>query len=105
MKPIITDSVEGGIGFSYIVNIEVIDAGNQTYIIAPNPVSTQSKLIFDRENQEEATITFFNENGLIVHEVQSREQSVSINRSQFRYLFLCIEFRRVMKDHSWENLR
>ena len=73
----------GGIGFSYIVNIEVIDAGDQTYIVAPNPVSDESKLIFDNENQEEVTITFFNENGSIVHEVQSTEQSISINRSQF----------------------
>jgi len=66
----------GGIGFSYAVNLEVIDAGSQTYIVAPNPVSSESQLIFDNENQENVTITFFNEKGEIVLEKTSSEQSI-----------------------------
>lgn len=73
----------GGIGFSYPVNLDVIDAGNQTYIVAPNPVSHESQLIFDNENQENVTITFFNERGEIVHEESSSDQSISINRTKF----------------------
>lgn len=74
----------GGIGFSYPVNIEVIDAGGQYYIVAPNPISSQSQLIFNNENQEEVTISFFNENGELVHEETSSEQSVSISRAKFK---------------------
>jgi hypothetical protein len=73
----------GGIGFSYAVHLEVIDAGDQTYIVSPNPVSDESQLIFDNENQENVTITFFNERGEIVHEESSSEQTVSINRASF----------------------
>lgn len=74
----------GGIGFSYSVSVDVIDAGSQTYIVAPNPISSESQLIFDNENQEKVTITFFNEKGEIVHEETSSEQSVTINRTKFK---------------------
>lgn len=74
----------GGIGFSYPVSVEVIDAGNQEYIIAPNPISTESQLIFSNDNQEEVTITFFNESGNLIHEATTSEQSISINREKFK---------------------
>ena len=73
----------GGIGFSYAVDLDVIDAGNQMYIVSPNPVSDESQLIFDNENQENVTITFFNERGEIVHEESSSQQTVLINRGSF----------------------
>ena len=73
----------GGIGFSYPVNVDVIDAGNLTYIVSPNPVSSESQLIFNNDNQEKVTITFFNERGEVVHEESSTEQSVTIDRSKF----------------------
>lgn len=74
----------GGIGFSYPVNIDVIDAGEESYIVAPNPVSSESQLIFDNDNQEEVTISFFNENGELIYEEKSAEQSVSISREKFK---------------------
>lgn len=74
----------GGIGFSYPVFVDVIDAGNQSYIVAPNPVSNESQLIFDNENQEEVTISFFNERGELMHETRTTEQSISINRTLFK---------------------
>lgn len=74
----------GGIGFSYPVNVDVIDAGDQSYIVAPNPVSSVSELIFDNDNQEQVTITVFNERGEVVHEMTTSEQSVSINREKFK---------------------
>jgi len=73
----------GGLGFSYSVNIEVIDAGDETYIVSPNPVSAESQLIFNNENQEKVTITFFNERGEIIDEQSSSEQSILIDRSNF----------------------
>jgi hypothetical protein len=74
----------GGIGFSYAVNLDVIDTGSETYIVAPNPVSSESQLIFDNENQENVTITFFNERGGVVHEESSSEQSITIDREKFK---------------------
>ena len=74
----------GGIGFSYAVNLDVIDAGSQTYLVAPNPVSSESQLIFDNENQENVTITFFNEKGELIHEEMSSEQSIVIDREKFK---------------------
>lgn len=74
----------GGLGFSYIVDIEVVDAGDQKYIIVPNPVSNESKLIFNNDNQEEVTITFFNEKGEVLYEETSSEQSISLQRDQFK---------------------
>lgn len=73
----------GGIGFSYPVNVEVFDTGEEKYIVAPNPVYAESELIFDNENQEEVTLTFFNENGAIILEKTTTEQSVKINRAEF----------------------
>ncbi|MDG1333910.1 MAG: T9SS type A sorting domain-containing protein [Crocinitomicaceae bacterium] len=74
----------GGIGFSYIVNVDVIDAGTQNYIVTPNPVEDKSQLIFDNENQEKVTITFFNERGEIMLEETSSEQSIAIDREKFK---------------------
>ncbi len=73
----------GGVGFSYIVDIEVIDAGDQKYLVAPNPVYNESKLIFDNDNQEEVTITFFTENGEILFEEVTSEQSITLQRDKF----------------------
>ena len=73
----------GGIGFSYLVNTEVIDTGEEDYVLAPHPLVDESLLIFDNENQELITITFFTERGEIVKEVQTSEQSISLNRSDF----------------------
>lgn len=73
----------GGLGFSYSVNVDVIDAGDQTYIVSPNPVYNESQLIFNNENQENITITFFNERGEVIGEQSSSEQSIAINRSKF----------------------
>ena len=73
----------GGIGFSYLVNTEVIDTGEEDYVLAPHPLADESLLIFDNENQELITITFFTERGEIVKEVQTSEQSISLNRSDF----------------------
>lgn len=81
----------GGIGFSYPVNVDVIDAGNQAYIVAPNPISNVSQLIFNNDNQEEVTISFFNERGELVRETITTEQSISINRTLFKqgvYIFV-----------------
>lgn len=81
----------GGIGFSYFVSIDVIDAGNQAYIVAPNPISNKSQLIFNNDNQEEVTISFFNERGELVHETITTEQSILINRTLFKqgvYIFV-----------------
>jgi hypothetical protein len=73
----------GGIGFSYSVNTEVIDTGEENYVLAPHPLVDESLLIFDNENQELITITFFTERGEIVTVLQTSEQSVSLNRSDF----------------------
>ncbi len=81
----------GGIGFSYPVNTEVIDTGEENYVLAPHPLADESLLIFDNENQELITITFFTERGEIVKELQTSEQSISLNRSDFGsgiYLFV-----------------
>ena len=81
----------GGIGFSYPVNTEVIDTGDDDYVLAPHPLVDESVLIFDNENQELITITFFTERGEIVKELQTSEQSVSVHRSDFSigvYIFV-----------------
>lgn len=81
----------GGLGFSYPVNVDVIDTGEENYVIVPHPLVDESLLIFDNENQELLTITFFTERGEIVKEVQSSEQSITILRSDFtsgNYLFV-----------------
>lgn len=81
----------GGIGFSYAVNTEVIDTGDEKYVLAPHPLADESLLIFDNENQELITITFFTERGEIVKEMQTSAQSISLNRSDFGsgiYLFV-----------------
>ncbi len=74
----------GGIGYSYIVLVDVYDAGNQSYIVTPNPISSESQLIFDNDNQEKVTITFFNEVGEIIREETSTEQSITIKRDTFK---------------------
>lgn len=74
----------GGIGFSYPVSVDVIDAGNEQYIVTPNPVFDESELIFNNENQEEVTITFFNVRGEIVDETTTSQQSITIKQEKFK---------------------
>ena len=88
-----------GIGYSYIVLVDVYDAGNQSYIVTPNPISSESQLIFDNGNQEKVTITFFNEVGAIITKVTTTEQSITIEREAFKQgvYFFVLKFDGIIK--------
>ena len=91
-----------GIGYSYIVLVDVYDAGNQSYIVTPNPISSESQLIFDNGNQEKVTITFFNEVGAIITKVTTTEQSITIEREAFKQgvYFFVLKFDGIIKSIS-----
>lgn len=73
----------GGIGYSYLVKVEVFDAGEQAYLLQPNPLMDESQLIFDNENQERIAITFFDQSGKFIRTLHTTEQMVTLRRADF----------------------
>ncbi len=55
----------GALGYTYIVQVEVLDIGESNYLIRPNPISENTLLIFNNDTNSEVR--------LIVHDFKGSE--------------------------------
>lgn len=55
----------GGIGFSWIVSAEVIDVGENNYILRPNPINSTTELLFNNDSGKEFKLNVYDFNGQI----------------------------------------
>lgn len=68
----------GGIGFSYIVETEVIDLPQNNYRLSPNPVEDVSILRYDNDAGHEIEVLIYSSNGLLVQQLSSKTDQVKI---------------------------
>jgi len=69
----------GGIGYSEILNIRVIDTGKAAYLVSPNPASGFCNIYFKNESQNRHSLTLINRIGLTVMTVHSAENNFYLN--------------------------
>lgn len=73
----------GGIGFSIIVNAEVLDLAGSNFIIRPNPVSDFSELIFDNETAATYNLTVYRTDGTLAFSDQTNGELFVLSRLEF----------------------
>ena len=83
----------GGVGFSKVLAIEIIDPGMNSYLLQPNPVSDISELHFNNEAKNNIAFTVFTPNGIAVYSISTIDEVIFLNSSNFNsgfYLFRLI---------------
>ena len=84
----------GGIGFSRIVNAEVIDVSANNYLLRPNPISDSTELHFTNNAANTVVFTVFNSQGQIVQSVTTIANKLILRKSDFEsgtYFFSLID--------------
>ena len=73
----------GGLGFSWIVSVEVIDLGMNTSIVRPNPLSKTSELLFDNEANFEVFISVYSSSGVLVNIQSTVSEQILLEKSKY----------------------
>lgn len=73
----------GGLGFSWIVSVEVIDLGINTSIVRPNPLSKTSELLFDNEANFEVFISVYSSSGVLVNMQSTVSEQILLEKSKY----------------------
>ena len=73
----------GGLGFSWIVSVEVIDFGMNTSIVRPNPLSKTSELLFDNEANFEVFISVYSSSGVLVNMQSTVSEQILLEKSKY----------------------
>jgi hypothetical protein len=73
----------GGLGFSSIVSVEVIDLGMNTSIVRPNPLSKTSELLFDNEANFEVFISVYSSSGVLVNMQSTVSEQILLEKSKY----------------------
>lgn len=83
----------GGVGFSKVLAIEIIDPGMNSYLLRPNPVFDISELHFNNEAKNDIAFTVFTPNGTAVYSTSTIDEVILLNSSNFNsgfYLFTLV---------------
>jgi len=73
----------GGIGFSWIVNAEVLDLAGTNYVLRPNPVVGTSELFFDNGTNATFELKVFGLDGIPVHEAETNGELFLLDTQDF----------------------
>lgn len=73
----------GGLGYTYVVSIEVLDLNGDNYIVRPNPISDQSELLFGNDGSKEAVLRVYNSHGVLVYQQSTITEKFNITKSMF----------------------
>lgn len=73
----------GGVGFSWIVNAEVLDLAGTNYVLRPNPVVGFSELFFDNGTNATFELKVFGVDGELVHEAETNGELFILNSGDF----------------------
>lgn len=68
----------GGFGYSYIVQIEIIDIGPNTYQIRPQPINENGVLLFKNDSGKTAELKVYNTQGNIVGEYSTNDEKFEL---------------------------
>lgn len=73
----------GGIGFSWIVNAEVIDVSANNYLLRPNPISDSSELYFPNDAKNQIELKVYNSSGQEVLSQFTIEEKIILYKTDF----------------------
>ncbi len=80
----------GGVGYSWIVNAEVLDLAETNYILRPNPVIHTSELLFDNPTNATYELKIYRGDGVVLHSEDTSGELFIVNGENFQpgyYLF------------------
>ncbi len=83
----------GGVGFSKIIQIEVIDISANNYLLRPNPVTEFSELHFANDGNHLIELKVYTDDGKLVHQEQTTDELILLNRQDFNpgsYFFVLV---------------
>ena len=81
----------GGVGSSEVISIEVLNFGEQGYVIRPNPFVTETKIQFQNESNETFRLMVYGVDGKKIMEEESQNNYFSITSSDLKgglYVFV-----------------
>ncbi len=73
----------GGLGYTYLVSIEVLDLNGGNYIVRPNPISDATEVLFSNETSKEAVLRVYNSLGILVHTQRTTIEKFDITKRLF----------------------
>ena len=73
----------GGIGFSWIVGIDIIALGKNASIVRPNPINEASELHFDNESNSEFALSVYSDNGLFIHSELTSSDNIVLRKQEY----------------------
>lgn len=73
----------GGIGFSWIVGIDIVALGKNASIVRPNPINEASELHFDNESNSEFSLNVYSDNGIFVHSEDTMSDNFTLKKSDY----------------------
>jgi hypothetical protein len=73
----------GGIGFSWIVNTEVIDLGANASLIRPNPINETAELHFDNDTSSEMWLNVYSDSGVLIHTESTTSELFILQKGDF----------------------
>lgn len=74
----------GGAGFSKIIAIEIIAIEENSYLIRPNPVSSESELFFENNSVAQCTIRVLDASGKLHYAYETTGNKLVLNGNDFR---------------------
>lgn len=73
----------GGIGFSVIVGVEVIDITVNNYLLRPNPINHSTELHIQNDAHQLITINVYAENGELHQSLETTEEVLFLSNQDF----------------------
>ena len=73
----------GGIGFSWIVGIDIVALGKNTSIVRPNPINEASELHFDNESNSEFSLNVYSGNGIFVRSELTSSDNIVLRKREY----------------------
>ncbi|MFT5777195.1 MAG: hypothetical protein ACI837_000126 [Crocinitomicaceae bacterium] len=81
----------GGVGYSWIISLHIIDPGENNYRIGPNPLNETSLLHLTNDNHALLTLNVYNLSGVHLKELTTTSPVFELSKNDFgtgKYLFL-----------------
>jgi len=80
----------GGVGFSKIVQAEIIDIASNNYLLRPNPVTSKSELHFKNDGSHLIELMIYTNEGKFVHRIETTNELIILKKDNYYrgvYLF------------------
>lgn len=74
----------GGVGYSKIISVDIVDISENNYLLRPNPIVDTSELHFKNDAANEIVIRVYNEMGSEVKKYITLEEMILLDRRDYQ---------------------